>query len=116
MGLLNFGKRLMTVVYLMTHRAVPWGWELLPIMALAYIINPRDLFFDFRTLGYLDDLAVAGLLLTIFTSKGREYVSKAERVGEGTIPAEFEVIDDSDSDAAPGAPPEPDESPQADIR
>ena len=59
---------------------------------------------------------MAGLLLTIFTSKGWEYVSKAERVGEGTIPAEFEVIDDSDSDAAPDESPETDESPVTFVR
>ena len=70
----------------MTHRAVPWGWKLLPVITLAYIINPRDLFFDFRTLGYLDDLAVAGMLLTIFTSKGWEHVSKGGARGRGDDP------------------------------
>ena len=36
-------RRLLTVVYLMTHRAVPLHLKALPVLALIYLLFPRDL-------------------------------------------------------------------------
>lgn len=120
MALFAFLKRLRTVAYLMSHPAVSLLLKALPIAAIAYVIFPRDLLFDFRIFGYLDDVVVVGLLLGFFTSKGAEQVTKAQKAKEEALPADFVVLNDD-------KPPEPDdasdeaeepvrEPPRADIR
>ena len=97
-------RRLLTVVYLMTHRAVPVHLKALPVLALIYLIFPRDLWFDFRLFGLVDDLIVGGLLIGTFINKGWERVLTAERKRDDTIPAEFRVIDEDDVPSTEGAP------------
>lgn len=114
MALFGFLKRLLTVVYLMTHPSVPLRLKALPAAALAYILFPRDVLFDFRAFGYLDDVLVATLLLSIFTARGWAQVLEAERTKREAIPVDFEVIDDdADSGGGESASREP---PHADIR
>ena len=53
-------RRLLTVVYLMTHPVVPVRLKALPLLAFLYLVFPRDLWFDFRALrfpGRLSSLA-----------------------------------------------------------
>lgn len=121
-------RRLFTVVYLMTHPAVPLRLKVLPVLAFIYLVFPRDLWFDFRAFGFLDDFIVGGLLVGTFVSKGWNRVLEAKREKDDAIPAEFRVLDDDDTsstedvpstDGAPpteGAPsaegdPAPDDSP-----
>ncbi len=114
-------KRLLTVVYLMTHRAVPVHLKALPVLALIYLLFPRDLWFDFRLFGLLDDLIIGGLLIGTFINKGWERVLTAERKRDDTIPAEFRVIDEDDAPSAEGAPSteggaDADGAPRSDLR
>ena len=94
--------RLLTVVYLMTHRAVPLHLKALPVLALIYLVFPRDLWFDFRAFGLVDDLIVGGLLIGTFVNKGWNHVTTAERKRDDTIPAEFRVVGDDDDPSASG--------------
>ena len=114
-------KRLLTVVYLMTHRAVPVHLKALPVLALIYLLFPRDLWFDFRLFGLLDDLIIGGLLIGTFINKGWERVLTAERKRDDTIPAEFRVIDEDDAPSPEGAPSteggaDADGAPRSDLR
>ena len=116
MALLMLLRRLLTVVYLMTHPAVPLRLKALPVLALLYVLFPRDAVFDFRPFGFLDDFVVAGLLVGVFTSKGWERVLNAKNKREDVIPADFHVLD---PDAPPTADPPssgPDAPPSADLR
>lgn len=106
-------RRLLTVVYLMTHPAVPFHLKVLPVLALVYLIFPRDLWFDFRPLGFLDDFIVGGLLVGTFITKGWNRVLTAQRKRDDTIPAEFRVMDD-DTPSPEGAPSAPDDAHDAD--
>ena len=103
MAMLLLLRRLLTVVYLMTHRAVPLHLKALPVLALIYLLFPRDLWFDFRAFGLLDDLIVGGLLIGTFVNKGWNHVLNAERQRDDTIPAEFRVVNDDDASASNGA-------------
>lgn len=119
-------RRLFTVVYLMTHPAVPVRLKVLPVLALAYLLFPRDLWFDFRAFGLIDDLIVGGLFIGTFVSKGWKHVLSAKRERDDTIPAEFRVIDEDappteDAPSAEGAPPtdaphDADGAPSSDLR
>ena len=112
-------RRLLTVVYLMTHPAVPLRLKVLPVLALAYLLFPRDLWFDFRPFGLVDDVIVGVLLIGTFVSKGWNHVLDAKRERDDTIPAEFRVINEDDApptegDPAPdGSPPTPDDASDA---
>ena len=114
MELFGFLKRQLTVVYLMTHPSVPLRLKTLPVVALVYTLFPRDVLLDFRAFGYLDDVLVAALLLSIFTARGWAHVLEAERAKREAIPVDFEVIDAAaegdGAETAPGGPP------HADIR
>ena len=103
MALFLFLRRLTSVVYLMTHPDVPLRLKTLPVLALAYVVFPRDLFLDFRPFGLIDDLIVVTVLLGIFTSRGWYHIERAKKRKDGAIPAEFEVVV---PDAEPGAEPE----------
>ena len=108
-------RRLFTVVYLMTHRAVPLRLKALPVLALVYLLFPRDLWFDFRAFGLIDDLIVGGLLIGTFVNKGWSHVTNAQRQRDDTIPAEFRVIDEDDAPSAGGAQ-DADGAPSSDLR
>ena len=123
MAMLLLLRRLLTVVYLMTHRAVPLHLKALPVLALIYLLFPRDLWFDFRAFGLLDDLIVGGLLIGTFVNKGWNHVLNAQRQRDDTIPAEFRVVDGEDapseedaSAATTDAPHDADGAPSSDLR
>ena len=107
MGMFLFLRRLLSVVYLMTHPAVPVHLKVLPVLAFIYLVFPRDLWFDFRAFGFLDDFIVGGLFIGTFVNKGWARVLEAQRKRDDTIPAEFRVINEDD-------PPSPDDAPSAD--
>ncbi len=104
MGMFLFLRRLLSVVYLMTHPAVPMRLKVLPILAFIYLAFPRDLWFDFRAFGFLDDFIVGGLLIGTFVNKGWARVLAAQKKRDDTIPAEFRVIDEDDTPSGDGAP------------
>ncbi len=108
-------RRLLTVVYLMTHRSVPLHLKALPVLALIYLLFPRDLWFDFRAFGLLDDLIVGGLLIGTFVNKGWNHVLNAQRERDDTIPAEFRVLND-DAPSADGNAQGEDGAPTSDLR
>lgn len=106
MAMLMLLRRLLSVVYLMTHPAVPLRLKALPALALLYVLFPRDAVFDFRAFGFLDDFVVAGLLVSVFTAKGWRRVLDAANKREGAIPADFHVLDpDAVQPDDPVAPP-----------
>ncbi len=107
MGMFLFLRRLLSVVYLMTHPAVPVHLKVLPVLAFIYLVFPRDLWFDFRAFGFLDDFIVGGLLIGTFVNKGWARVQAAQRKRDDTIPAEFRVINEND-------PPSPEDVPSTD--
>lgn len=118
MALLMLLRRLLSVVYLMSHPAVPLRLKALPALALLYVLFPRDAVFDFRAFGLLDDVVVAGVLVSVFTSKGWRRVLDAASKREGAIPADFHVLDPDavqpdDPDAQSDDPAAP---PSADLR
>jgi uncharacterized membrane protein YkvA (DUF1232 family) len=86
-----------TVVYLMFHKAVPLRLKALPVLALAYVIMPRDLVPDFFSIaGFVDDVLVVYLLLSLFISRAKRHVlSAGERYQpEGkTITTSYRVVD-----------------------
>ena len=104
MGMFLFLRRLLSVVYLMTHPAVPVHLKVLPVLAFIYLVFPRDLWFDFRAFGFLDDFIVGGLLIGTFVNKGWARVQAAQRKRDDTIPAEFRVIDEDDPSSPEDAP------------
>ncbi len=93
MALFMFLRRLTSVVYLMTHPDVPLRLKTLPVLALAYIVFPRDLFLDVRPFGLIDDLIVVTVLLGIFTSRGWHHIDRAKKRKDDAIPAQFEVVE-----------------------
>ena len=117
MALFYFVRRLLSVVYLMTHPAVPLRLKLLPFIALAYLIFPRDLIFDFRAFGYFEDFIVITVLLSIFTTKATGHVVRDQQHKDGAIPVEFEVLDRTDAPSAGSDdPPADGDPPTHDLR
>lgn len=95
-------QQLGTVVYLMFHRAVPLRLKALPVLALAYVIMPRDLIPDFFSFaGFVDDALVVYLLLSLFISRAKRHVLSAgeryEPKGK-TITTSYRVEDKNDKD------------------
>ncbi len=116
MGMFLFLRRLLSVVYLMTHSAVPLHLKVLPVLAFIYLVFPRDLWFDFRAFGFLDDFIVGGLLIGTFVNKGWARVQAAQRKRDDTIPAEFRVIDEDDPSSENAASADADDAPTSDLR
>ena len=115
MALFAFLRRLASVVYLMTHPDVPLRLKTLPVLALAYVVFPRDLFPDFlRLVGFIDDLIVVTVLLGIFTSRGWYHIERAKKRKDDAIPAEFEVVEPDAEPEAGSDDAEP--PPEADTR
>ena len=116
MALFAFLRRLASVVYLMTHPEVPLRLKTLPVLALAYLVFPKDLFLDLRPFGLIDDLIVVTVLLGIFTSRGWYHIERAKKGKDDAIPTAFEVVepdaepedggDGEDGDADEEQPPE----------
>ncbi len=114
MALLAYLRRLRTVAYFMTHPAVPLLLKALPIVALGYVLFPRDLLLDFRAFGFVDDAVVVVLLLSVFTSRAAESVARAGKAKQEAVPADFVVLgDDAPGGTRGGAHDQP---PSADIR
>ena len=116
MALFMFLRRLASVVYLMTHPDVPLRLKTLPVLALAYVVLPRDLIPDFlRLFGFIDDLIVVTVLLGIFTSRGWDHIERAKKGKDDAIPAAFEVVEpDGEPDGEPDAPDDADAEPPPD--
>ena len=112
MALFMFLRRLASVVYLMTHPDVPLRLKTLPVLALAYLVFPKDLFFDFRAFGLIDDLIVVTVLLGIFTSRGWYHIERAKKGKDDAIPTAFEVVE-PDAEPESGAEPEPGAEPES---
>ena len=106
MALFMFLRRLASVVYLMTHPDVPLRLKTLPVLALAYLVFPKDLFLDLRPFGLIDDLIVVTVLLGIFTSRGWYHIERAKKGKDDAIPTAFEVVE-PDAEPESGAEPEP---------
>jgi len=95
-------QQLGTVVYLMFHRVVPLRLKALPVLALAYVLVPRDLVPDFFFIaGFVDDVLVAYLLLALFISRAKRHLLSAgeryEPKGK-TITTSYRVEDEKDKD------------------
>jgi uncharacterized membrane protein YkvA (DUF1232 family) len=64
--LTRFRKEVLMLWHVMTHRATPLSAKLIALLAVIYVISPVDLIPDFiLVLGWLDDIGVVALLLTI---------------------------------------------------
>ena len=119
MALFLILRRLVSVVYLMKHPAVPLRLKVLPVLAVLYVLMPRDLILDFRfPFGHLDDMIVVTVLLGIFSTRGWHHVlnsrkGKDER-RKGTIAVEFEVLDESEGQ--PHSEGQPKDPPSSDLR
>ena len=90
-------QQLGTIVYLMLHRVVPLRLKTIPVLALAYIVMPRDLIPDFFSFaGFVDDALVVYLLLTLFISRAKRHLLSAgeryEPKGK-TITTSYRVMD-----------------------
>ena len=117
MALFLFLRRLFSAFYLITHPAVPLRLKLLPLLAFAYLVFPRDIFPDWiRGLGLIDDIIVMAILFGIFTNKAMKYVLADKRRKKNSIEVNFEVLGRVDEDADPGAAPEDDRPPKEDLR
>jgi uncharacterized membrane protein YkvA (DUF1232 family) len=124
-ALLFFLRRLFSVVYLMSHPAVPLWLKALPVLAVVYLIFPRDLVPDFFRFpfGIFDDLFVVGLLLGIFINKGWDYVDRDGKRKDDSIDTDFQVLG-RDGPASngrrayedPAKAPEDDRPPRSDLR
>ena len=80
------------VPYLMRHPGVPLRLKVLPVLAVAYLIFPRDLVIDLRWFGMFDDIIVVGLLLGTFVSKGWKHVLAYDKRRQDSIDADFKVL------------------------
>ncbi len=87
------------LVYLMRHPQVPIVLKALPMLALAYIIWPRDLLFDFPpVIGHLDDFLVTFALTSLFLRLASRYVLGEPRKRDypETVQADFRVVDEGE--------------------
>ena len=79
----------------------------MPVIAIAYVLMPLDLLRDvIPVLGWLDDVWVVIILMTIFIAVGNRYASRPRKDGGKTISTSYEVLDperDDDSDPKRGA-------------
>ncbi|MEE8519536.1 MAG: DUF1232 domain-containing protein [Dehalococcoidia bacterium] len=112
----------------MTHPDVPLRLKLLPVVAVVYFVLPRDLFFDYRPFGFLDDFIIGSILLGAFTSKATKYLDREKRAKEEAVKVEFKVIDEDAEEDGKGEqaessqaghgdePPQDQEPPKEDLR
>lgn len=98
--LVSLVRRLLSVVYLMSHPAVPLWLKLLPVLALAYFFWPNDLLPDYRTifpLGFVDDLIVGYVLMRLFTWKAWAYAAPSRQrrkaQAQDAVTVDFKVLD-----------------------
>jgi len=127
-ALFLFLRRFLSVAYLITHRAVPLRLKALPLIALIYLVFPRDLIFDFRAFGYFEDVIVVTLLFGIFSTRAWKHVNGDRKRKSDAIDVDYQVLDrDDDSDpngtggssepsADAAAEDDPDGAPRSDIR
>ena len=95
-------SRATTVVYLMRHPSVPCWLKLLPVLALVYVVLPFDILRDFiPVLGYVDDVWVVIILLSIFIYLGNRYASRPPRGNGKTISTTYDVLDPPDDGDKP---------------
>ncbi|MEX2598980.1 MAG: DUF1232 domain-containing protein, partial [Dehalococcoidia bacterium] len=102
-------RRMLSIVYLMTHPTVPLRLKLLPIVALVYFLWPRDLLPDYWfPIGLIDDFIIGFILLGVFTAKAWPYTlqaAKAKReMSKDSVKVDFKVVDDQGREQGePGA-------------
>ncbi len=100
--LVSLVRRLLSVVYLMSHPAVPLWLKLLPVLALAYFFWPNDLVPDYGTifpLGFVDDFIVGYVLMRVFTWKAWAYAAASSRQrrkapAQDAVTVDFKVLDE----------------------
>lgn len=64
--LTRFRREVLMLWHVMAHQSTPLTTKLLCLLAVIYVISPVDLIADFiPVLGWLDDIGVVALLLTI---------------------------------------------------
>lgn len=76
----------------MQHPGVPARLKVLPVFAFVYLIFPRDVLFDFRSFGFMDDFVVVSILCGIFITKGWQHVARYEKGKSDSIDVDFQVL------------------------
>ena len=99
MSLANLILRLLSVAYFMVHSAVPLRLKLIPILVGIYVLNPRDLWFDARPFGLIDDAVVAVILLSMFSARASKHVMQAASQKQEAIAVDYELIEDAGESA-----------------
>lgn len=104
--LIPFAGQLLRVSWLLFwDRRVSLFLKVLPLAALIYVLSPIDLLRDFKLgIGQVDDVIVAGVLLTLFvTFSPRSVVSEHSRGrmrgrggddGSPPVEASYRYVDD----------------------
>ena len=98
----------------MAHPAVPLLLKALPVIALAYMIFPRDLLLDLRAFGLIDDAIIVVLLLGFFTSRAADIVARSGKAKQEAVPVDFVVLGQDAPGGETGAPGS--RPPRGDIR
>ncbi len=90
--------RFTTIVYLMRHPGVPPWLKLLPVIAVAYVVFPHDFLKDtLPVVGWMDDIWVFFILMTIFTALGGALASRQQKRRDAkTITTRYEVLEEGE--------------------
>ena len=100
-------SRFGALVYLMRHPRVPRWLKAIPVLALLYVIWPRDILLDFLPppVGIFDDFIVVLALTNLFLWLAPKYAQRPPLPEDDgrTVQADFRVLDDP--------PPEGDDPP-----
>ena len=93
-GLFYLFSRFGALVYLMRHPLVPRWVKAIPVLALFYVVWPRDLLLDFPPqVGFLDDFIVVLILTNVFFWLAPRYARRPEDDGR-TVQADFHLLDE----------------------
>ena len=99
-------SRFGALVYLMRHPRVPLWVKAIPVLALFYVVWPRDLILDFPPgIGHIDDFVVVLLLTNLFFWLAPKYAQRpAPPAHDGrTVQADFHVLEGDEPDVDPNA-------------
>ncbi len=93
-GLFYLFSRFGGLVYLMRHPRVPRWVKAIPVLALLYVVWPRDLLLDFPPhVGLFDDFIVVLILTNVFFWLAPRYAQRPEDDGK-TVQADFHLLDE----------------------